>query len=50
MAEIVGPSNIDSGDNHIYSESGLLTPEEAILLDRSIVTKRRGDGGRQFVL
>ena len=24
MAEIVGPSNIDSGDNHIYSESGFL--------------------------
>lgn len=47
MAEIVGPSNIDSGDNHIYSESGLYNTqtEEAILLDRSIVTNK----GRKMV-
>ena len=47
MAEIVGPSNIDSGDNHIYSESGFYNTqtEEAILLDRSIVTNK----GRKMV-
>ena len=47
MAEIVGPSNIDSGDNHIYSESGFYNTqtEEAILLDRSMVTNK----GRKMV-
>ena len=47
MAEIVGPSNIDSGDNHIYSESGFYNTqtEEAILLERSIVTNK----GRKMV-
>ncbi len=47
MAEIVGPSNIDSGDNHIYSESGFYNTqtEQAILLDRSIVTNK----GRKMV-
>ncbi len=47
MAEIVGPSNIDSGDNHIYSESGFYDTqtEQAILLNRSIVTNK----GRKMV-
>ena len=47
MAEIVGPSNIDSGDNHIYSESGFYNTqtEEALLLERSIVTNK----GRKMV-
>ncbi len=42
MAEIVGPSNIDSGDNHIYSESGFYDTqnERAYLLDRSILTNK----------
>lgn len=42
IAEIVGPSNIDSGDNHIYSESGFYDTrtEQAILLDRSMVTNK----------
>lgn len=37
MAHIVGPSNIDSGDNHIYSESGYYDTQadRAYLLDRS---------------
>ncbi len=47
VAEIVGPSNIDSGDNHIYSESGFYNTqtEQAILLDRSILTNK----GRKMV-
>lgn len=47
IAEIVGPSNIDSGDNHIYSESGFYNTqtEQAILLDRSILTNK----GRKMV-
>lgn len=47
VAEIVGPSNIDSGLNHIYSESGFYftQTDEAILLDRSIVT----NNGRKIV-
>lgn len=47
VAEIVGPSNIDSGDNHIYSESGFYNTqsEQAILLNRSIVT----NNGRKMV-
>lgn len=42
MAEIVGPSNIDSGDNHIYSESGFYDTqnERAYLLQRSILTNK----------
>ena len=47
VAEIVGPSNIDSGDNHIYSESGFYNTqtEQAILLDRSILT----NNGRKMI-
>lgn len=42
VAQIVGPSNIDSGDNHIYSESGFYNTqtEQATLLDRSILTNK----------
>lgn len=47
VAEIVGPSNIDSGENHIYSESGFYNTqtEQAILLDRSILT----NNGRKMI-
>lgn len=47
VAEIVGPSNIDSGNNHIYSESGFYNTqtEQAILLERSILT----NNGRRMV-
>ena len=40
LAEISGPSNIDSGLNHIYSESGRYDTQadHIILLDRSLVT------------
>ncbi len=41
-ARIVGPSNIDSGDNHIYSENGHYDTRagRAYLLDRSIVSNQ----------
>ncbi len=47
MAHIVGPSNIDSGDNHIYSESGFYDTrvERAYLLNRSQVSNK----GRRMV-
>lgn len=47
MAEIVGPSNIDSGDNHIYSESGFYDTQNdrAYLLQRSILTNK----GRKMI-
>ncbi|MBP5771452.1 MAG: hypothetical protein J6W75_08850 [Bacteroidaceae bacterium] len=40
FARIVGPSNIDSEDNHIYSERGTYDThaDRAYLLDRSIVS------------
>lgn len=40
LAEISGPSNIDSGLNHIYSESGCYDThaDHIILLERSLVT------------
>ena len=40
FARIVGPSNIDSDDNHIYSENGTYDThaDRAYLLDRSIVS------------
>lgn len=40
IAFIVGPSNIDHGDSHIYSESGYYNTQnnESYLLDRSILT------------
>lgn len=40
FARIVGPSNIDNGDNHIYSENGTYDTRagRAYLLDRSIVS------------
>lgn len=42
MAQIVGPSNIDSGDNHIYSETGFYDTrnERVYLLNRSILTNK----------
>lgn len=42
FARIVGPSNIDNGDNHIYSENGRYDTrgERAYLLDRSIVSNK----------
>ena len=42
IARIVGPSNIDNGDNHIYSERGTYDTraEHAFLLDRSIVSNK----------
>ena len=42
IAHIVGPSNIDSGDNHIYSESGWYDTNNdfARLTDRSIITNK----------
>ena len=42
IARIVGPSNIDNGDNHIYSERGSYDTrhDHAILLDRSIVSNK----------
>ncbi len=42
MARIVGPSNIDNGDNHIYSERGTYDTrnDRAFLLDRSIVSNK----------
>lgn len=42
FARIVGPSNIDNGDNHIYSERGSYDTraEHAFLLDRSIVSNK----------
>ena len=42
FARIVGPSNIDNGDNHIYSENGTYDTrgERAYLLDRSIVSNK----------
>ena len=41
-ARIVGPSNVDNGDNHIYSENGSYDTrgERVYLLDRSIVIQR----------
>ena len=41
-ARIVGPSNIDNGDNHIYSENGSYDTrgERVYLLDRSIVSNK----------
>lgn len=42
IARIVGPSNIDSGDNHIYSERGSYNTNnsKAHLLERSIVQNK----------
>ncbi|MCR5780709.1 MAG: hypothetical protein K6G70_09245 [Bacteroidaceae bacterium] len=42
IARIVGPSNIDNGDNHIYSERGSYDTrnDHAFLLDRSIVSNK----------
>ncbi len=42
FARIVGPSNIDNGDNHIYSERGTYDTraDHAYLLDRSIVSNK----------
>ncbi len=42
IARIVGPSNIDNGDNHIYSERGSYDTNagHAYLLDRSIVSNK----------
>ncbi len=42
IARIVGPSNIDNGDNHIYSERGSYDTNagHAFLLDRSIVSNK----------
>ncbi len=42
FARIVGPSNIDNGDNHIYSERGTYDTraDRAYLLDRSIVSNK----------
>ncbi len=42
IARIVGPSNIDNGDNHIYSERGSYDTraDRAYLLDRSIVSNK----------
>ena len=42
FARIVGPSNIDNGDNHIYSENGTYDTrgERAYLLERSIVSNK----------
>ena len=42
FARIVGPSNIDNGDNHIYSENGRYDTrgERVYLLDRSIVSNK----------
>lgn len=42
IARIVGPSNIDNGDNHIYSESGTYDTRanRAFLLERSIVSNK----------
>ena len=42
IARIVGPSNIDNGDNHIYSERGTYNTrnDRAHLLDRSIVSNK----------
>ena len=41
-ARIVGPSNVDNGDNHIYSENGSYDTrgERVYLLDRSIVSNK----------
>lgn len=40
VADIVGPSNIYNGDNHIYSENGTYDTKahKAYLLDRSVVS------------
>ena len=42
IARIVGPSNIDNGDTHIYSERGSYDTrnDRAYLLDRSIVSNK----------
>jgi hypothetical protein len=42
FARIVGPSNIDNGDNHIYSENGHYDTrsEKVYLLDRSVVSNK----------
>lgn len=42
FARIVGPSNIDNGDNHIYSENGTYDTrgERVYLLNRSIVSNK----------
>lgn len=42
IAHIVGPSNIDNGDNHIYSELGFYDTkgDKAYLLERSIITNK----------
>ncbi len=42
FARIVGPSNIDNGDNHIYSERGTYDTRgnKAYLLERSIVSNK----------
>ena len=47
IAHIVGPSNIDHGDNHIYSESGYYDSknERSYLLQRSILSNK----GKQLV-
>lgn len=47
VATILGPSNIDSKENHIYSERGIYNTatEQAELLDRSVLT----NDGRRLV-
>ena len=47
MAHIVGPSNITSGNNHIYSELGFYDTklERARLMNRSVMT----NGGKMLV-
>lgn len=44
MARIVGPSNIDHQDTHIYSESGIYDTQRDVshLYDRSIITNNDG--------
>ena len=47
VVNIVGPSNIDSGENHIYSELGFYNTasQQAELLERSVLV----NGSRQLV-
>ncbi len=47
LAHIVGPSNMNSGDNHIYSESGYYDTrlDRAYLLNRSVLT----NNGKQMI-
>ena len=52
MAEIVGPSNIDSGDNHIIPSRLLQYSDRGSHPARPFHCDQQGtqDGGRQFVL